>query len=295
MGLMANLKAQRAYSLHGKGQTEEARKLYKEAIDGGCDQPKYILSYCLLIIRAGEYEEAKERLIKLQKNPLITPDQKTNLFIYYSVCAFKLGEIDKGLRLLQRQSAKQPTGQLYQTLGYLYVEKYDLAHLPDFDALDREAEEKRAAEAAAKAAEAAQTEEEPAPEAAQDTAQAGEEPTPPSAREQYDEGKRKAEAFLKEAVDYDDEDPVCLDNYAQFLYRCEGDEEAARPWFEKALGFKDSQIDTLWFLSRYDLKEGKRQQAIQRLEKAAQGRFSPLNFATKELVENELKTLKLRA
>ena len=288
MGLIANLKAQRAYSLHGKGQTEEARKLYKEAIDSGCDQPRYILAYCLLIIRAGEYEEAKQRLIKLQKNPMLTPEQKSNLFVYYSVCAFRLGEIDKGIHLLERQSAKQPTGQLYQTLGYLYVEKFDLSHLPDFEALDRAEQEKREAAALAEAEENGEGSAEVPPAAE-------EPPVILSAREKYDAHREKAEAFLKEAIDYDDEDSVCLDNYAQFLYRCDGDEEAARPWFEKALAIKDTQIDTLWFLSRYDLKEGKRQQAIQRLEQASKGRFSPLNFATKELVDSELKTLKLKA
>ena len=70
------------------------------------------------------------------------------------------------------------------------------------------------------------------------------------------------------------------------------DKEQARPWFDKALEEKEGQIDTLWFLSRYDLENGDKAKAIARLEKALEGRFSPLNYATKDKVEKEIARLK---
>ena len=57
-------------------------------------------------------------------------------------------------------------------------------------------------------------------------------------------------AFIQESVDYDDEDPVCLDNLGQAYYRVTGEKDKAKEWFEKAHAEKDSQIDTLWFLAR---------------------------------------------
>ena len=60
-------------------------------------------------------------------------------------------------------------------------------------------------------------------------------------------------AFNQEAVDYDDEDPVALDNLAQTYYRLGNDREEARKWFEKALAFKPEAIDTNYFLALYDL------------------------------------------
>ena len=102
----------------------------------------------------------------------------------------------------------------------------------------------------------------------------------------------KAEAFIQASVDYDDEDPICLDNVGQFLYRVRGDRAGAKPWFEKALAIKDSQIDTLYFLSRYDEEEGNQQAALEKLEKAVLGRFSPLNYCNKETVEKEILRLK---
>ena len=78
----------------------------------------------------------------------------------------------------------------------------------------------------------------------------------------------------------------------QFLYRVMEDKKAARPWFEKALALKDSQIDTLYFLSRYDEEDGNREAAVARLEKAAAGRFSPLNYCDREMIEHEISRLK---
>ena len=102
----------------------------------------------------------------------------------------------------------------------------------------------------------------------------------------------KAISFNEEGLAYDDEDPIVLDNLGQAYYRLAGDKEKARSYFEKAISIKDNQIDTLWFLSRYDVEEGKTEEAIKKLEKALQGNFSVLNYATKAKVEEELKQLK---
>ena len=102
----------------------------------------------------------------------------------------------------------------------------------------------------------------------------------------------KALAYNLEAVDYDDEDPVCLDNLGQTYYRLLNDKEKAKEYFDKAHEIKDSQIDTLYFLSRYDLEAGDKAAALEKLKKAAEGRFSPLNYVTKEMVEKEIAALK---
>lgn len=102
----------------------------------------------------------------------------------------------------------------------------------------------------------------------------------------------KALAYNQEALDYDDEDPVVLDNMGQVYYRLLNDKEKAKEYFEKAIQIKDSQIDTLYFLAQYDKGAGKTKEALEKLEKALDGRFSPLNFATKEKVQSEIDQLK---
>ncbi len=287
MKLLANLKGRQAYRLHGEGKLEEARKLYEEGMAEGMDNPHYLLAYSTLMVRAGHFAEMREYLVKLQHNPGLTDEMKTQLFINYAACVYKLGELDKGIRLLERQHAHRPTGALYQTLGYLYVEKYDAEHAPDFDALDREAREAYEQELARRQAEDAQ------PEEGGEAEKPLTEPVP--AREQWAAGIAKAQAFLEKAVDYDDEDPICLDNMGQFWYRVKGDRAEARSWFDRAIAERDSQIDTLWFLSRYDLEAGDTARALERLQKAVNGSFSVLNYKDKASIEAEIARLQARA
>lgn len=277
MGFMATIKAQQAMRAHGKGDLEQAKKLYEEAIDKGLMSARPMLGYAILLIREGSYDKAMPLLIKAQKCPDLTPDQKSQLFVDYAACLMKKGELDKAIHLLEKQHNRAPIGLTYQTLGYMYVEKYSGAKPV------AEAEPEKAAEAL----------EMPDTEASTEAAE--EQPkvkTQEDIDREWQEGIDKMFAFIQESVDYDDEDPVCLDNLGQAYYRVTGEKDKAKEWFEKAHAEKDSQIDTLWFLSRYDLEAGDKAAAIAKLEKALDGRFSPLNFCTKEMVQEEIERLK---
>lgn len=277
MGFMATIKAQQAMRAHGKGDLEQAKKLYEEAIDKGLMSARPMLGYAILLIREGSYDKAMPLLIKAQKCPDLTPDQKSQLFVDYAACLMKKGELDKAIHLLEKQHNRAPIGLTYQTLGYMYVEKYSGAKPV------AEAEPEKAAEAP----------EMPDTEASTEAAE--EQPkvkTQEDIDREWQEGIDKMFAFIQESVDYDDEDPVCLDNLGQAYYRVTGEKDKAKEWFEKAHAEKDSQIDTLWFLSRYDLEAGDKAAAIAKLEKALDGRFSPLNFCTKEMVQEEIERLK---
>ncbi len=277
MGFLTQIKANKAYRLQQKGQNEEARKLYEEAFAEGMNDPRYNLAYALMIIREGEYQKAKEFLVKHQKAPGMTPSQRVTLLVDYAACCFRLGDVDKGINTLEQQFRKGETGLLYQTLGYLYVEKYDAAKRPDFE---------EQTEAPGEPEETAVTEETAATEDTEETEKTL------SPREAWEEGRKKAEDFIRKSVEYDDEDPICLDNMGQFIYRVLEDKAGAREWFDKAYALKDSQIDTLYFLSRYDEEAGDRKAALEKLEKAAGGRFSPLNYCSRETVQKEIERLK---
>ena len=277
MGLLTPIKANKAYRLQQKGQREEARKLYEEAYAEGLNDPRYNQAYALLMTRMGEYQKAKEFLVKHQKTPGMSQDQRVTMLVNYAACCFRLGNIDKGIDTLEQQFRKTETGLLYQTLGYLYIEKYDAANKPSFD-------------------EVPVTEEAPA-EAAEETTAEGEENEAAeektlSPQEAWDAGVKKAEDFILKSLEYDDEDPISLDNMGQFIYRVKGDKEGAKAWFDKAIALKDKQIDTLYFLSRYDLEAGDREAAIEKLEKAAKGNFSPLNYCSRETILKEIEKLK---
>ena len=227
MGIMTIFKARSAASKLSKGDTEGAMRLYKEAIDEGLQDVRYILTYVVLLIRAGRYQEARDLLVKIQRYPM-ADNLRCQLYVDYASCVYKMGELQKGIELLERQHAKQPSGLVYETLGYLYVEAGDY---------------------------------------------------------------EKALAFNTEAYDYDDEDSITLDNLAQTYYRLGNDKAKAREFFQKAIELKPTQIDTLYFLAQYDIEEGNKDAAREKLEKALKGRFSPLNYATREMVQASLDSL----
>ena len=239
MGFMSGLKLQKAARAQNKGDTAEAKRLYAEAFSEGAVGPRFVLAYAVLLIREGEYQTARDFLVKHQKEPGIAEEQKSNLFMYYAICCYKLGEVDKGVHYLELQHQKGPTGNIYQTLGYLYVEKF-----------------------------------------------AGKKDTADP------EEIAKGLAYNQEAVEYDDEDPVCLDNLGQYYYRVLEDREQAKTWFDRAIAQKENQIDTLWFLSRYDVEKGDRAAALKKLELAAEGRISVLNYCTLEMIQAEIARLK---
>ena len=227
MGMFTFLKARKAATLVQKGDIPGAMKLYEECVNEELMDARSLLTYSVLLIRDGQYQKARELLVKMQKYKMSDAD-RCQLFVNYASCVYKMGELQKGIELLERQHAKQPNGLVYETLGYLYVE-------------------------------------------------AGE----------YE----KALAFNTEAYEYDDEDPITLDNLGQTYYRLGNDKESAKQYFEKALEVKPGQIDTLYFLAQYDIEAGDKAAAKAKLEKALEGRFSPLNYASREKVEAALKAL----
>lgn len=121
MGMLATVKARNAASKYSKGEVAEAIQLYRDAMNEGLKDVHSILTFSVILIREGQYQEARELLVKIQKY-LMTDDNRRQLFINYATCVYKMGELEKGIALLERQHEKQPSGIVYETLGYLYIE-----------------------------------------------------------------------------------------------------------------------------------------------------------------------------
>lgn len=97
--------------------------------------------------------------------------------------------------------------------------------------------------------------------------------------------------FNQSALEYDDSDAVFLDNLAQTYYRLLHDKEKAKEYFDKAIAIKPNAIDTNYFLAQYDIENGDIAKAKERLETARKGFFSPLNYATPEMIDQQLAKL----
>ena len=173
MGFMDGFRVRKALMLHQKGDLEAAKALYAQLYASGYITAAYILPYSVLLLREGgeeNYRKVKEMLRKAEKASDMNAERRQQLLMNYAVAQYKLGELDKGIHLLEESHRKSPCGLTYGALGFLYIEAGDA---------------------------------------------------------------EKALAYNLEALDYDDEDPVTLDNLAQTYYRLLGDKETAKKYFEK--------------------------------------------------------------
>ena len=123
MGLGTMLKANKAYREQRNGNSRTAMALYEECFGEGLNDPRYVLAYAVLMIRDGQYQKAKDFLVKHQKAPGMTPEQRVNLIVDYAACCYQLGDLDKAVSKLEELNRKGPSGLIYQTLGYLYCEQ----------------------------------------------------------------------------------------------------------------------------------------------------------------------------
>ena len=103
---------------------------------------------------------------------------------------------------------------------------------------------------------------------------------------------QKALEFSQAALEYDDEDPVVLDNLGQVYYRLLNDKENALPYFTKAIEIKDTQIVRVISNNPNAFDAGKTDDALEKLDTASQGRFSPLNYLSKSQIEQEIARLR---
>lgn len=100
----------------------------------------------------------------------------------------------------------------------------------------------------------------------------------------------KALAFNQEALAYDEEDPVVLDNLAQVYYAL-GSREEALKYFLKAEEEKGDQADTLYYLGCLYQEEGRLEKARDKWEKALQCRITALSTISRQAIEEKLSSL----
>lgn len=100
----------------------------------------------------------------------------------------------------------------------------------------------------------------------------------------------EAVKFNEEALDYDDEDAVVLDNMGQ-LNLAMGEREKALVFFRKAHEQKPSQVDTLYYLAKLAAEDGKAGEAKEYLGTALEGNFSALCTTTREMAQGLLDSL----
>ncbi len=106
-----------------EAQYKLARQLYEEALAAGCTMPKLYMSYAVLLMRDGEYERAKELMLKADAFPALADMEKKQLYINYGICQWKMGHLDKAIEMLRNAEKRGKNATIYIMLGHLLLKK----------------------------------------------------------------------------------------------------------------------------------------------------------------------------
>ncbi len=96
--------------------------------------------------------------------------------------------------------------------------------------------------------------------------------------------------FNNEAMEYDDDDAVVLDNMGQ-LHLAMGERDKALEYFRKAHEKKPGQVDTLFYLGKMNLEDGKPEKAREYLRRAVDGNYTALCTTTREQAQQLLDSV----
>ena len=119
-----------ANDLNRRGRVAEARKkydeaheLYKQAYDAGCRRTNVLMNYTVLLMREGEFAEARELMKEISKDKTMTEDTHFELRVNYSVCLWRLGLLDKAIETIRYAGKHAKNSQYYTSLGTFLVDQ----------------------------------------------------------------------------------------------------------------------------------------------------------------------------
>ena len=135
--LQAQVDGKRAYRLHtsalqlrGEGKYEkseqkfsEALALYEKAYKGNVRSPEILRGYALLLMRKGAFEEARQVMLENGRDKNLPINDRFKLRINYSICQWKLGDLDRAIEIIERAELIKKSGEVYNTKGIYLIEK----------------------------------------------------------------------------------------------------------------------------------------------------------------------------
>jgi len=140
MGFFDNMKINRlgstAYNAHvqgndlqrrgrlseAKAKYDEAMKLYGEAYEAGCRKTEILMSYSVLMMRRGMFEQARELMKEVSQIGKMNEETHYELRVNYSICLWRLGILDKAIETIRYAGKYCKNSSYYSSLGSYLVE-----------------------------------------------------------------------------------------------------------------------------------------------------------------------------
>ncbi|NLN64228.1 MAG: tetratricopeptide repeat protein [Clostridiaceae bacterium] len=115
-----------------KGNTENALKWFKKAIQNKNAGIELKVSYGFILLKTGRLAEAEEILLdSLEKSK--DPNDKNLTKSNLALVLWKKGELDNAISMLKEVIAEYKTTAVYGSLGYMMIEKGDLDEALEFN------------------------------------------------------------------------------------------------------------------------------------------------------------------
>lgn len=114
---------------------DEALRLYEEAYKAGNRKTGIMMSYSVLMMRYGMFEQARELMKEISStNPKLSEDTHFELRMNYSICLWRLGILDKAIDTCRYAGKTRKNGSYYASLGtYLVEQAGKTGALEDFE------------------------------------------------------------------------------------------------------------------------------------------------------------------
>ncbi|HEY8499503.1 MAG TPA: tetratricopeptide repeat protein, partial [Clostridia bacterium] len=110
---------------YGKGNLNEAIKLFKKAVQNGKAPVEVVVSYGFVLFKSGHLQEAEEMFVKAIGRSS-TADQKNLAKSNLALVLWKKGNLDEAVAMLKEVISEYKTTAVYGSLGYMTIEKGDL-------------------------------------------------------------------------------------------------------------------------------------------------------------------------
>lgn len=105
-----------------KAKYDEAMKLYAEAYAGGCRKTGILMSYSVLMMRRGMFEQAREMMKEVSQIGGLSEDTHYELRVNYSICLWRMGILDKAIETIRYAGKHCKNSSYYSSLGAYLVE-----------------------------------------------------------------------------------------------------------------------------------------------------------------------------
>lgn len=117
---------------YAQGNLDQALNFFKKASSKKYPKPDILISYSYLLLKKGDIE-TPDKIIDELLERTISHNKKAAAKAIKALVIWKKGDLDSAIGMLEEIISIVETTSIYASLGYMYIEKGDLAKALDFN------------------------------------------------------------------------------------------------------------------------------------------------------------------